>query len=146
MLACFSLTEVTRVVRRRFLLQDIGLELLMTGTNSLYLSFESKDLRYDQSPIFHRACNLPHYLLLLACSPSCELILPSSRREAFLHNLTGQPELKLHANDQRNMMTAWQNGTVSNFEYLMYLNSLADRSFNDLAQYPVFPVRSRGEL
>ena len=38
------------------------------------------------------------------------------------------------------MMVAWQNGSVSNFDYLMYLNSLADRSFNDLAQYPVFPV------
>jgi hypothetical protein len=38
-------------------------------------------------------------------------------------------------------MLAWQNGEMSNFDYLMYLNSLADRSFNDLAQYPVFPVR-----
>ena len=28
---------------------------------------------------------------------------------------------------------------VSNFEYLMYLNREANRSFNDLSQYPVFP-------
>ena len=28
---------------------------------------------------------------------------------------------------------------MSNFEYLMYLNTIADRSFNDLTQYPVFP-------
>lgn len=33
----------------------------------------------------------------------------------------------------------WQEGKVSNFEYLMYLNNEADRSVNDLAQYPVFP-------
>ena len=38
------------------------------------------------------------------------------------------------------MMLQWQNGLVSNFDYLMYLNSMADRSFNDLTQYPVFPV------
>ena len=37
-------------------------------------------------------------------------------------------------------MLAWQCGTLSTFDYLMYLNSMADRSFNDLAQYPVFPV------
>ncbi|EGD82827.1 hypothetical protein PTSG_11431 [Salpingoeca rosetta] len=36
-------------------------------------------------------------------------------------------------------MIAWQNGAISNFDYLMYLNNLADRSFTDLAQYPVFP-------
>ena len=71
------------------------------------------------------------------------------------------------------MTLKWQNGVISNFDYLMYLNryilgyyscsvscviifdelksfsklfltafvsfSLADRSFNDLTQYPVFP-------
>ena len=43
--------------------------------------------------------------------------------------------------DQVNMMLNWQHGHISNFDYLMYLNSMADRSFNDLTQYPVFPAR-----
>ncbi|CAO1626366.1 unnamed protein product [Parajaminaea phylloscopi] len=34
---------------------------------------------------------------------------------------------------------AWRNGKVSNFDYIMRLNTLAGRSFNDLSQYPVFP-------
>jgi hypothetical protein len=34
---------------------------------------------------------------------------------------------------------AWQSGRVSNFDYLLYLNLAAGRSFNDLAQWPVFP-------
>ncbi|GFH12603.1 uncharacterized protein HaLaN_08316, partial [Haematococcus lacustris] len=34
---------------------------------------------------------------------------------------------------------AWQAGRVSNFDYLLYLNLAAGRSFNDLAQWPVFP-------
>jgi hypothetical protein len=33
----------------------------------------------------------------------------------------------------------WVDGQLSNFEYLMHLNSLAGRSHNDLTQYPVFP-------
>lgn len=33
----------------------------------------------------------------------------------------------------------WQRGLVSNFEYLMHLNTLAGRSYNDLTQYPIFP-------
>ncbi|MED6255642.1 hypothetical protein ATANTOWER_012611, partial [Ataeniobius toweri] len=36
-------------------------------------------------------------------------------------------------------MLQWQRGHLSNYEYLLHLNNLADRSFNDLSQYPVFP-------
>jgi factor associated with neutral sphingomyelinase activation len=34
-------------------------------------------------------------------------------------------------------MQKWQRREMSNFDYLMFLNSEADRSFNDLTQYPV---------
>ena len=41
--------------------------------------------------------------------------------------------------EEENMTLQWQNGLISNFQYLLYLNSAADRSFNDLSQYPVMP-------
>ncbi|GAM22164.1 hypothetical protein SAMD00019534_053390, partial [Acytostelium subglobosum LB1] len=44
-----------------------------------------------------------------------------------------------HINEQKNYLLKWQNGIISNYEYLMYLNSLAGRTYNDLTQYPVFP-------
>ena len=33
----------------------------------------------------------------------------------------------------------FQRGEINNFQYLMHLNTLAGRSYNDLMQYPVFP-------
>ncbi|KAG5268463.1 hypothetical protein AALO_G00212870 [Alosa alosa] len=36
-------------------------------------------------------------------------------------------------------MLQWQKGHISNYQYLLHLNNLADRSVNDLSQYPVFP-------
>ena len=33
----------------------------------------------------------------------------------------------------------WVRGEISNFQYLMALNTLAGRSYNDLMQYPIFP-------
>ena len=33
----------------------------------------------------------------------------------------------------------FQRGQINNFQYLMHLNTLAGRSYNDLMQYPVFP-------
>lgn len=37
------------------------------------------------------------------------------------------------------MTTAWREGRMSNFAYLMALNTLAGRSMNDLTQFPCFP-------
>lgn len=34
---------------------------------------------------------------------------------------------------------SWRRREMTNFEYLMVLNTLAGRSYNDLTQYPVFP-------
>ncbi|EXB79620.1 BEACH domain-containing protein lvsC [Morus notabilis] len=34
---------------------------------------------------------------------------------------------------------SWRNRDITNFEYLIILNTLAGRSYNDLTQYPVFP-------
>ena len=36
-------------------------------------------------------------------------------------------------------LCSWRQGETTNFEYLMELNKLAGRTFNDLMQYPVFP-------
>ncbi|EHB05069.1 Protein FAN [Heterocephalus glaber] len=36
-------------------------------------------------------------------------------------------------------MLQWQRGHLSNYQYLLHLNNLADRSCSDLSQYPVFP-------
>jgi len=33
----------------------------------------------------------------------------------------------------------WVKGSMTNFDYLMMLNSYAQRSFSDLTQYPVMP-------
>lgn len=33
----------------------------------------------------------------------------------------------------------WERHEISNFQYLMIINTLAGRSYNDLTQYPVFP-------
>lgn len=47
--------------------------------------------------------------------------------------LEGKGSWLLHA------QAAWVSGKVSNFEYLLYLNLAAGRSFNVLSLWPVFP-------
>lgn len=64
------------------------------------------------------------------------------KRDLFYTRLVVDQKEKLtNLNDfsQENMLQKWRYGSISNYEYLMYLNNIADRSFNDLTQYPVFP-------
>ena len=37
------------------------------------------------------------------------------------------------------LLDAWHRREISNFEYIMELNTLAGRTYNDLNQYPIFP-------
>lgn len=39
----------------------------------------------------------------------------------------------------KNPIKKWQHHKISNLDFLMRINSLASRSFEDLAQYPIFP-------
>lgn len=60
-------------------------------------------------------------------------------RDELYKQLVNQEALRLEDSGQENMTLLWQTGIISNYDYLLYINSLADRSFNDLTQYPVFP-------
>ena len=42
-------------------------------------------------------------------------------------------------NDVKYHTNLWVNGHITNYDYLLYLNFMASRSFNDTSQYPVFP-------
>lgn len=67
------------------------------------------------------------------------------RRAWSLHRLLRMvvyalnPYTQNHPGWLRRVTYAWQQGRLSNFDYLLYLNLAAGRSFNDLAQWPVFP-------
>ena len=41
--------------------------------------------------------------------------------------------------DQLDVHSKWANNQISNFEYIMWLNTISGRSYNDIAQYMIFP-------
>lgn len=64
-----------------------------------------------------------------------------SRDECFRYLISNR-DLLPNLVDGINLLTLtqmWRERRISNFDYLMQLNKLSGRSFNDLMQYPVFP-------
>lgn len=100
----FSLKNINRVVKRRYILRQIGFEIF-TKTETTFLCMSSQE-----------------------------------ERDMIYNQLVKQDQFNsTTVNDLSSMTIKWQNGLLSNFDYLMFLNFIADRTFNDITQYPVFP-------
>uniref|UniRef100_A0A8C6V1J6 LPS-responsive vesicle trafficking, beach and anchor containing n=1 Tax=Neogobius melanostomus TaxID=47308 RepID=A0A8C6V1J6_9GOBI len=70
-------------------------------------------------------------------------LLQNTALEIFMANRSMMMRISLATPKQlfktSNMTQRWQRREISNFEYLIFLNTISGRSFNDLNQYPVFP-------
>ena len=61
-------------------------------------------------------------------------------RDKFHASVVQQPALYVKVEKPLHQRREdWLNGKLSNYDYLMFLNRQANRSFNDLTQYPIFP-------
>ncbi|KAG9396539.1 BEACH domain-containing protein [Carpediemonas membranifera] len=86
--------------------------------------------------IFHGGSKGSHTLLLVFDTPKT--------RDATVQRLvSAAPNLSFEPSRLdtflKEMTQRWAEGGVSNFRYLMAVNTMAGRTFNDLSQYPVFP-------
>ena len=129
----WNLSEVSHVYLRRYRLRDSSLELFVIPTggtsfggfgifspaSSLFLDFGSgheATVRRDEAA----------KAIMRRVPPQAIKQWPDSSEE-FLH-------------DQLSRLTVgWVEGRITNFDYLLHINILSGRSYNDTCQYPVFP-------
>ncbi|XP_067889578.1 neurobeachin a isoform X3 [Heterodontus francisci] len=112
-------SEIRAVFSRRYLLQSTALEVFMANRTSVMFNFP------DQATVKKVVYSLPRVGVGTSYGlPQARRISLASPRQLFKSS---------------NMTQRWQRREISNFEYLMFLNTVAGRTYNDLNQYPVFP-------
>jgi hypothetical protein len=109
--------DIASVNRRRYLLKPCALELFIHSTRKNYFF----SLLMEDTACFHEALMARRPLLL--------------RRDPTMRRLRHPSSIFRNSN----MSVRWMNHEISTFEYLMWLNTIAGRTYNDLTQYPVFP-------
>ncbi|KAM7521637.1 hypothetical protein LguiA_011539 [Lonicera macranthoides] len=120
----WKLNSVHEILKRDYQLRPVAIEIFsMDGCNDL-LVFHKK----EREEVFRNlvAVNLPRNNML------DRTISGSAKQETN----EGSRLFKIMA---KSFSKRWQNGEISNFQYLMHLNTLAGRGYSDLTQYPVFP-------
>ncbi|XP_058412923.1 neurobeachin-like protein 2 isoform X2 [Diceros bicornis minor] len=131
------LAQLREVHLRRFNLRRSALELFFIDQANYFLNFPSKvggatasspslAPRPQPYPIPpHTQVRNQVYSWLLRLRPPTQ---------GYLSSRSPQEMLRTSGLTQK-----WVQREISNFEYLMQLNTIAGRTYNDLSQYPVFP-------
>uniref|UniRef100_A0A8C1S990 Neurobeachin-like 1 n=1 Tax=Cyprinus carpio TaxID=7962 RepID=A0A8C1S990_CYPCA len=111
----WPLSQIREIHLRRYNLRRSALEIFLIDQTSYFLNFKKEVRNLSvRNNVYSR-------MLLL--------------RSLSLHAIHSPQEL-LKASG---LTQKWVNREISNFDYLMQLNTIAGRTYNDLAQYPVFP-------
>jgi len=110
----WKLEEIADIYIRRYLLKRSALEIFFTDHTNIFFNFH---ISKESFKFFRKLINLHPVNLKFKESAN-----PSEIFKKY-HNITEM----------------WQNRKISNFDYLMFLNTISGRTFNDLTQYPVFP-------
>ncbi|KAK7340142.1 hypothetical protein VNO77_20836 [Canavalia gladiata] len=109
------MSSLHQIYSRRYLLRRSALELFMVDRSNFFFDLGSSEGRRNAYRAIVQA-RPPHLN---------NIYLATQRPEQLLKRIQ--------------LMERWARWEISNFEYLMQLNTLAGRSYNDITQYPVFP-------
>ena len=111
----WRLSGLKEVHGRRYMLRTQALELFFANGNEVFLNFlrgtKERNRFYAK---LRNSCKVPI------------LLSPKSLNPRVVFKKTKITEM-------------WRKRKISNFDYLMALNRMAGRTFNDISQYPVFP-------
>ncbi|KAL0219942.1 hypothetical protein P9112_005595 [Eukaryota sp. TZLM1-RC] len=108
----WALNDILAVQGRRYLLSPTALEIFFFDNSSLLLNFN----RSIRKKVYSTLCSLrPSNLVSFNSLNAADVIKRS------------------------NVTSLWQKRLISNFDYLMFLNTISGRTYHDLSQYPVMP-------
>jgi hypothetical protein len=117
-----AFSDLYSVYRRRYQLQQNALEFYDVHRNGTLVAFSTNEEREE---VLSKVLSTP---------------LPSSIfSSSVLGGSTSINYKKFMNNLRAKITTQWVQGKITNFDFIMHMNSFAGRTYNDLTQYPVFP-------
>ena len=111
----WELNEISAVHHRNFLSKNSSVEVFFNNNKTLLLYFSTNEERDSFCKQLYRNRDKKE---------ASKNFLITNGKKAF---------------KERKILEKWMNWEISTFEYLMYVNIYANRGYNDISHYPVFP-------
>ena len=130
--------DVLSISKRRFLFRDVAVEVFFVDGRSYLLTANTPQFRDE---LYQRLIGkAPNAGDRTSVSSEDSWRIDSIRNPDESPQTFGSRFTSVFAQNLSNPATRkWIKGETSNFHYLMLINTMAGRTFNDLTQYPVFP-------
>ncbi|KAK2594068.1 Beige protein-like 1 [Conoideocrella luteorostrata] len=135
--------DVISFSKRRFLFRDVAIEIFFTDGRSYLLTMINSTTRDE---VYAKLLNKAPHTNTTNALPNPEdawrleaLKTFDEFPQGFGAGLGSRIGTLFNSSPSNPIVKRWQKGEVSNFHYLMMVNTMAGRTFNDLTQYPVFP-------
>ncbi|KAG5924727.1 hypothetical protein E4U42_004555 [Claviceps africana] len=135
--------DVISFSKRRFLFRDVAIEIFFTDGRSYLLTMINSAVRDE---VYGKLLNKAPHTSTANVLPNPEdawrleaLKTFDESPQGFGAGLGSKLGTLFNSTPSNPIVKRWQKGEVSNFHYLMMVNTMAGRTFNDLTQYPVFP-------
>ena len=113
----WRLDKLVEVHNRRYLLRSTALELFFEDKTNIFVAFSSSAARKD------------------CLTNILKQKTPLLQRAFAIGQLSPKTVF-----ERSRILESWRNREISNFEYIMRLNTIAGRSYNDITQYPSLSV------
>lgn len=111
----WSLSEIMLIVGRKYIHRSTAIEVFFRDGSSIFLNFQGQK---DRDSFTEKISEMAK-----ASLPNLKSVMLDPRKTFEKMKFTKK----------------WKAKQISNFEYLMIVNSMASRSYKDLMQYNVFP-------
>nr|CAH8875348.1 unnamed protein product [Trichobilharzia regenti] len=139
----WSLKSIDHIEERRYSLRDVAVEIFPDETDvNTPMLFAMQSTKDRDNFIKTISPLIGHHHYHHSLYQSVNIYEPEDNKpDSPNQHHYFRASLFYHQRQYRlkGIQQAWINGELSNFAYLMELNSAAGRSYNDLMQYPIFP-------
>ena len=142
----WNYSDVYEMLKRRYVLRDVGVEIFFTTGKAAFFAFPDTPTR---DLFMKNIQSVPHKRQRISASSSSGRNgssssssvegVSSNRSTNAYSDGDAAEDITSNSTSTKKYTDSWVRGEMSNYEYLMRLNMLSGRTYNDLNQYPVFP-------
>ena len=126
--------DIKWIFKRKYYYNNSALEIFTTTNKTFYFNFKFED---DRSSVLKEIYNKLDEPIPIIDD------LKDSKTQNIIGYENGliqkKKGIKIKSFNLSKLVKSWKNWEISNFDFLMWLNILGNRSYNDMSQYPIFP-------
>ena len=135
-----NFSDIKTILKRKYYYKNSSFEIFTRKNKSYFFNFNNENIR--KNILDEIIQKISDYSTIINDIKDFKESINKDNIIGYFNNKylnTNKLESKKNMIKLSRLVKTWKNWEISNFEFLMLLNMLSNRSYIDISQYPVFP-------